>query len=92
MDAMILDVNVSFQANKDNFYHGVFIVSSRDQTKALAHLGDVGAAIVDEESGILIGLIVATQNDYFSPLNDTVYKNIYFCVRLNECLQLLFDR
>ena len=92
MAAIILDVNVSFQEKHGNFYHGVFVVSSLDQTKAFLHPGDVGAVITDKESGVLFGLVVATQNDYFSPLNETVYKNIYFCVRLEECLQYLFDR
>ena len=92
MDAIILDVNVSFQEKQGHFYHGVFIVSSLKQTKAFVHPVDIGAAIVDKESGVLFGLIVATQDDYFSPLNKRVYKKIYFCVRLNEGLQCLFDR
>ena len=46
--------------------------------------GNNGAAVVDKESGIVLGLVVATFDSYGSP-----FKHVTFCLRLNYALDSL---
>ena len=46
--------------------------------KPFALPGNSGAAVVDEQSGIALGLVVATLDDY-----DSTFQHVTFCLRLN---------
>ena len=104
-DGKIVDVNVSFQDQQGNCYHGAFVVVSTEQSNAVqacecsdlsseshgtdsgkpfALPGSNGAAVVDKQSGIVLGLVVATLDNYDSP-----YKHVTFCLRLNYALDSL---
>ena len=104
-DGKIIDVNVSFQDEHSDFYHGAFVVASTEQCKRVhtyecsdmsseslgtdsgehsALPGSNGAAVVDKESGIVMGLVVATLDSYDSP-----FKHVIFCLRLNYAIDSL---
>ena len=55
-----------------------------DNKKTFALPGSNGAAVVDKQSGIVFGLVVATLDSYDSP-----YKHVTFCLRLNYALDSL---
>ena len=46
--------------------------------------GNNGAAVVDKQSGIVLGFVVATLDGY-----DSVFKHVTFCLRLNNALDSL---
>ena len=101
---MIIDVNVSFQDQHGNFYHGAFVVVSTEQSntvavqecsdislkagtrKPFATPGDNGAAVVDQQSCIVLGVAVATLENYVSP-----FKHVTFCLRLKYVLNSLYE-
>ena len=100
----IIDVNVSFQDQLGDFYHGAFVVVSTEgsimtgppepshisaaalatNSKHFALPCNNGAAVVDKQSGIVLGLVVATLENYTPHL-----KNVTFCLRLNYALDSL---
>ena len=100
----IIDVNVSFQDQLGDFYHGAFVVVSTEgsnmigpsepsdislaalatDSKPFAMPGNNGSAVVDKQSGIVLGLVVATLENYASHL-----KHVTFCLRLNYALDSL---
>ena len=49
--------------------------------------GDSGAAVVDRQSNIVLGIAVATLENYVSP-----FKHVTFCLRLNYALDSLYDK
>ena len=89
----IIDVNVSFQDQLGNFYHGAFVVVSTEGSnvtepaapatdlKPFAVPGNNGAAVVDKQSDIVLGLVVATLDNYAPHL-----KHVTLCLRLNHAL------
>ena len=54
--------------------------------KPFALPGNSGAAVVDKESGILLGLVVATLDSY-----DSIFKHVTFCLHLNYAFDSLND-
>ena len=52
--------------------------------KPFALPGNSGAAVVDKESGIVLGLVVATLDSY-----DSTFKHLTFCLRLNYAFDSL---
>ena len=59
---------------------------STETRKPFATPGDNGAAVVDEQSCIVLGLAVATLDNYASPL-----QHVTFCLRLNHALDSLYE-
>ena len=55
-----------------------------DNGKPFALPGSNGAAVVDEQSGIVFGLAVATLDSY-----DLPFRHLTFCLRLNYALDSL---
>ena len=98
-------MNVSFQDQHSNFYHGAFVVVSSEQNDTVQAYGgsDIssvsfrtdsgkpfalpssnGAAVVDKQSGIVLGLVLATLDKY-----DLPFKHATLCLRLNYALESL---
>ena len=59
---------------------------STEKGKPFATPGDNGAAVVDKQSGIILGFPVAILDNYITP-----FKNVTFCLRLNYALYFLCD-
>ena len=62
-----------------------------DSTNPFATHGDIGAAVIDLDSELVLGLVFATMENYTEPSTNTVYKNVVFCLRLNYALHFLFE-
>ena len=52
--------------------------------KHFALPGNSGAAVVDKQSGIVLGLVIATLDGY-----NSIFKHVTFCLRLNYALDSL---
>ena len=90
-EGVIIDVNVSSRDQFGSFYHGAFLVAPMKHKHCLesdkeyfAKPGDHGAAVVDKETGILLGLVLATYENY-SP----EYPNVTVFLRIDHTLHKL---
>ena len=70
---------------KESECSGILSASlATDSRRPFALPGNSGAAVVDKESGIVLGLVVATLDSY-----DSTFKHLTFCLRLNYAFDSL---